>query len=186
MKHFLWIYEDFLWNIRCQYGLWLHGPYGLARIVEKMPYRFIIKYLKKYGARIGENCRLERGINIHRPLGEKPFENLKIGNNVYLGHNTLIDLTCQVELEDKVIIASQCQIWTHTSYYSHNSTGDFQYGENNGQVIINKGAIIYSGVIITYGVKIGALSIIGANSLVNKNIPAGQFWGGVPAKAINV
>lgn len=185
MKKLFWAIEDFNWNIKCHYNFWLHGPYGLSKVLEKMPFRFLIKYLKKYGAKIGENCRLERGLNIHRPIGEKPFENLKIGNNVYLGHNTLMDLSRKITIKDRVIIASRCQIWTHASYYGGNTIENHNYSENYGEVIIGEGALIYSNVVLTHGVIVGKFSRIGANSLVNRSIPNEQFWGGVPAKIIN-
>lgn len=184
MKRLFWKIEDLIWNVKCCYNFWLHGPYGLAKVIEKIPFRYIVKYLRKYGATIGENCRFERGINIHRPLGIKPFENLFIGDNVYLGHNTLIDLSRKVTIEDNVIFASYCQIWTHASYYECPDLKNLKYGEKYGEVLVKNGAIIYSGVIITHGTTIESFSRIGANSLVNKSVPNRQFWGGVPAKLI--
>lgn len=178
--------EDMKWNIRCRYNLWLHGPYGLSRIVENIPFRFLIKYLRKYGATIGENCRFERGINIHRPFGKKPFENLIVGNNVYLGHNILIDLSRKVILKDYVIIASRCQIWTHASYYGKSDILDLQYGEYFGEIAIEEGALIYSGVILCHGIAIGKFARVGANSLVIKDVCENSFVGGVPAKLLTV
>jgi acetyltransferase-like isoleucine patch superfamily enzyme len=182
VKNIFYIVEDFLWKIRCQYNFWLHGPYGLAKVIEKIPFRFLIKYLRIYGASIGGNCRFERGLNIHRPSGKKPFENLFIGNNVYLGHNTLIDLSRKIIIKDDVIIASNCQLWTHASYYDITLIKSFEYRENFGEITIDKGAIIYSGVVITHDVRLGSFSIVGANSLLNKSIQKNQFWGGVPAR----
>jgi acetyltransferase-like isoleucine patch superfamily enzyme len=183
-KIFFFGIEDFGWNIRCKYGFWLHGPYGLAKVIEKIPFKFLIKYLRKYGATIGDDCRFERGINIHRPFGRRPFENLIIGNAVYLGHNTLIDLSGKVVINDKVIIASYCQIWTHTSNYLKRETTNPQYDENTGEVNIGEGAIIYSGVVIIQGLKIGSFASIGANSFINKDVEANILVGGVPAKFI--
>jgi acetyltransferase-like isoleucine patch superfamily enzyme len=181
LKSVFWKIEDWAWSSRCRYNLWLHGPYGLAKAVEKMPFRFLVKYLRKYGASIGENCRLERGLNLHRPLGAKPFENLVIGNGVYLGHDTLIDLSRKVEIKDKAIFASRCQIWTHASYYGQSDPEQFEYGENYGPVIVEEGAIIYSNVVIGHGTRIGRQARVGACSLVIKDVPSGQFVGGVPA-----
>jgi acetyltransferase-like isoleucine patch superfamily enzyme len=161
------------------------GPYGLSKVIEKMPFHFLIKYLKKYGASIGDNCRFERGLNIHRPFGNKPFENLIIGNNVYIGHNTLIDLSRKVILKDNVIIASNCQLWTHASFYDVRASGKFKYLEKYGEISISDCAIVYSGSIITHNCNIGKFTMIGANSLVNSNIPDFEFWSGIPSKFIN-
>jgi acetyltransferase-like isoleucine patch superfamily enzyme len=184
IRSIFWTVEDIGWDIRCRYNLWLHGPYGLAKVIEKIPLRFLIKYLRRYGASIGVNCRFERGLNIHRPLTKKPFENLVIGDNVYLGHNMLIDLTGKVEIQDNVIIASRCQIWTHASYYAEAASDHPKYGEHYGGVTIEKGALLYSGVVVSSGITIGAYSVTGANSLINKNIVPLTFVGGVPARLI--
>jgi len=185
MKSFLWWLEDKVWSTRCSYNLWLHGPYGLSKVIERIPFRFLIKHLKKYGATIGENCRFERGLNLHRPIGKKPFENLILGNNVYLGHNTLIDLSRKVTIKDRVIFASRCQIWTHASYYGGNTIENHLYGEHYGDVVVNEGALIYSNTVITHGVEIGKFAKVGACSLVNKSIPDFEFWGGVPVKNLS-
>lgn len=184
MKSLFWFIEDFKWGIRCSYNYWLHGPYGLSKVIENMPFRFIVKYLRKYGATIGENCRFERGLNIHRPLGKKPFENLVIGNGVYLGHNTLLDLTCKIELKDNVIFASRCQVWTHASNYTAKDLKQPGYEEKKGEVCVEECAIIYSNVIIAHGTKIGQFSKIGASSLLNKNTEPNSFYSGVPAARI--
>lgn len=184
MKSLFWKIEDLIWGLRCHYNYWLHGPYGLAKVIERMPFRFIEKYLRKYGATIGENCRFERGLNLHRPTASPPFKNLKIGNGVYLGHNTLFDLTEPVVLEDKVIVASHCQFWTHASIYQSNDFDAPAYDELTAPVRVCKGAIIYSNVLVGAGVTIGAFARVGANSLVNKNVEEQVFVGGVPAKQI--
>lgn len=182
VRKIFWAGENLIWSIRCAYNFWLHGPYGLAKVIEKIPFRFLVHYLRKYGATIGEKCRFERGLNLHRPLGKKPFENLIIGNEVYLGHNTLIDLSRKVILEDKVIIASRCQIWTHASYYGATSKDNPEYGEHYGEVRIGEGAILYSNVLVAHGTTIGTFAKVGACALVNRSVPDFCFVGGVPAK----
>jgi len=184
MKRFFWLIEDKVWGTRCTYNLWLHGPYGLSKVIERMPFRFLIKYLRKYGATIGENCRFERGLNIHRPMGKKPFENLFIGNSVYIGHNLLIDLSKVITINDGVMIGARCQIWTHAGYYGYKENNYSNYQERSKEVVIMDGTIIYSNVVISPGIKIGKMANIGAGSLVNKSIPDFEFWGGVPVKKI--
>lgn len=184
MRFFFFFIEDIGWNIRCRYNFYLHGPYGLSKVIEKMPFRFIVKYLKKYGATIGKDCRFERGLNIHRPFGKKPFENLIIGNKVYLSHNILIDLSNLVSIEDEVLIGSRSQIWTHASYYSLDVNEKYTYDENKGPVSIRRCSYIGSGCIISHNTTLGKFSIIGASSMVNRSVGDYEFWGGVPAKFI--
>lgn len=185
MKGFIWWIEDQVWGLRCSYNFWLHGPYGLSKVIEKLPFPFMIKYLQMYGATIGENCVFERGINIHRPGKRLPFENIVIGNGVYLGHSVILDLSERITIENNVAIGGRSQIWTHAGFYREKDPKNPDYTENTNSVIIGECAIIYSNVIITHGVQIGKFAKIGASSLVNKSIPDNEFWGGVPVKFIS-
>jgi acetyltransferase-like isoleucine patch superfamily enzyme len=181
---FIWI-EDLLWSIRCSYGLWIHGPYGLSRIIEKIPFRHLVKYLRKYGASVGEGGIIERGIYIHRPFGKKkPFENLVIGNNVYIGHEVIIDLTMPVIFKDAASIGSRVQIWTHSGYFEGETLEKRAYTEDRGEVTIGEGAMVYSNSLIKHGIKIGAFASIAACSMVNKNVEAYSYASGVPIKVI--
>lgn len=185
LKQLFWAIEDLHWNWRCRYGLWLHGPYGLTKVIEQMPFKFIAKYLRKYGANIGEDCVIERGLILHRPSRSKIFKNLVIGNRVYLGHNVLIDLSDIVSFDDDSKIGACVQIWTHTGFFKKSNADERQYVEDIGKVKIGKAAIVYSGTIISQGVVIGEYSSVGANSLVIKNVDAQCFFAGVPAKNIS-
>lgn len=58
--------------------------------------------------------------------------------------------------------------------------------EEGRDIVIGSGCYIGSGAIIVGPVAIGDFAVIGAGSVVTKNIPAGVFAAGVPAKAIRV
>lgn len=178
------IIEDLQWNIKCRYNFWLYGPYGLSAVVEDIPSRFVNKYLRKYGATIGEDVRIERGINIHRPDAERPFGNLSIGNDSYLGHKVKLDLSRKITIHDHVIIGSRCIFWTHSSYYEYPENNDPVYYEKYGDIEIRKYALVYSDVIMSQGITVGSYTRIGANSLVLTNIEDSAFYAGSPAKLI--
>lgn len=76
-----------------------------------------------------------------------------------------------------VIIGDDVQIGSHVSIYSE-STIDGK----KGRVEIGKGAKIGTHSTVMPGVKIGEYATVGAHSLVNRNIPEGETWFGVPAK----
>lgn len=178
-------FEDLLWNLSCRYNFWLFGPYGLAGVIARMPSRFTIKYLKKYGATIGADCLVEKGINLHRPDAAVPFRNLVLASKVYIGHKTIIDLSRRVTLHKNVIIGSGCMLWTHTSDYTRGKTEKPAYFEDFGEIEILENSLIYSGVIISHGITIGRNVTVGAASMVNKSLEDNFFYGGVPAKKIN-
>ncbi len=179
MKKLFLVIDDIFWTVKCNFQLWLHGPYGLARVIERMPYIFIIKYLRKYGAEIEEDCRIETGIILHRPQKNNPFSNLIMKRGSFIGHKSLIDLTDKVIFEKYSGVGGYCQIWTHQT----NSLIP-PCPENIGCVVLKENSICYSGVIVSPGITIGENARIGANSLVNKNVEPDTFMGGVPAKVL--
>lgn len=178
-KKLFWSVEDIGWNIKCRYGFWLHGPYGLARVIEKMPFRYIVKYLRKYGATVSDTTRIERGMIIQRPDPVKPFKNMVFRDGSFVGYRAIIDLTEKVEFEEYSGIGGFCQVWTHQT-----TTLIPPCPENRGPVTLKKNSICYSGVIVSPGITIGENARVGACSLVNKDVAADTFVGGVPAKPI--
>lgn len=184
MKRFLFWIENRIWSIKCSYGFWMHGPYGLSKEIEKMPFRYVNKYLKKYGATIGENCIIDSGFKIHRPNKSIPFKNLIIGNNVYIGHNLLVDLTDKVIFEDDSALSANCLIWTHVGDYKYNLRDKDDYWEKVDKVIFKKGFVGYAGSIYNPGAILGKYSRVLASSMVSGTIPEKEIWGGIPAKYI--
>ena len=53
-----------------------------------------------------------------------------------------------------------------------------------GKVVIGKNVFIGMNTLIVNAVNIGDGAIIGAGSIVNRDIPAGEIWGGNPARFI--
>ncbi|HQJ21401.1 MAG TPA: hypothetical protein PLQ61_09460 [Bacteroidales bacterium] len=103
-------------------------------------------------------------------MGGKPFENLTMGNNVYLGHNILIDSTEKVVIRDYVGVGAKCQLWTHTGYYSGSQINNLII-EKTREIFIDEGAIIYSNVIITRSVRIGKFTRIGGKFTYKQKYP---------------
>lgn len=184
LKQLLFRMEDISWSIRCSYNFWLHGPYGLTRTIEKIPFKFLIKYMRKYGAKIGAGVIIDSGFKLHRPDGQLPLKNLVIGNDVYIGHRILIDLSAKVIFENDSAMGGDCQIWTHVGDYNEKLRDKSDYREKIAHVIIHEGVICYSKVILNPGVEVGKKARVLALSMVSNKIPDSQIWGGVPAEFI--
>lgn len=93
---------------------------------------------------------------------------IRIGNNVRIGGNTVIYDTDFHNLDNNKRIAIQEDIST----------------VGKKAVIIEDDVFIGAHSIILKGVTIGHSSIIGAGSIVTKSIPANQIWAGNPAHFI--
>lgn len=98
-------------------------------------------------------------------------EAFTLGEHTDIGAYTYIQAAAGVTIEGDVQIGSHCSI--HSV-----STIDNKIGP----VLIRKGARIGMHSAIMPGITIGEGATIGAFSFVNKNIPAGETWYGVPAR----
>lgn len=183
MKRILLKIIKYIYFFKAKCFFWLYGPYGVCDLIKTVPYPFIQPLLIKYGAKIGKNCVIDTSLQLHRPDRHLPFKNLTIGDSVYIGHNTIIDLTTEVEIDSYTALGAFCQIWTHTGDWTYNKDDE---KEKINPVNIGKACIIYSGSIISQGVSIGNYVRVGAGSVVLKNINEYEFVAGIPAKLIKI
>jgi acetyltransferase-like isoleucine patch superfamily enzyme len=157
---------------------------------------FSLKDFKKFG----ENVIFERGCLVFHP------ESISIGNNVYIGHNTILkgyfknemvigDHTWMgpgcflhsgggIEIGKAVGIGPMVKIITSTHKEEDLSKPLIFCDLEFGKVIVEDACDIGAGAIILPGVKIGEGSIIGAGSVVAKDVEPYTVVAGVPAKVL--
>lgn len=101
----------------------------------------------------------------------------KIGKGVSLGFEVTLDILYpqRITIEDDALIGYDSVLLCHGYLGDHYQLGDVRIG---------KGAAIGARCTILPGVTVGEGAVVGAMSLVNRDIPAGEFWGGVPARRI--
>lgn len=139
------------------------------------------------------------------------LEGIRIGNNVSIHRNTIIECTgvirnlgigleigdnvgiaqnCFIQVRGKVIIGKNVIFGPGVYLFSENHNFDdpnlpvLVQGETRKGVIIEDGVWIGSRAVILDGVRICKNSIVAAGSLVNKDVPAFSIVAGVPAKII--
>jgi acetyltransferase-like isoleucine patch superfamily enzyme len=113
---------------------------------------------------------------------------LVIGNNVGISGSAIV---ChqRIEIGDNTRIGMNCVIYdTDFHDLDHRKRTiipeDFS-GVTRKPVIIRPNVFIGAHSTILKGVTIGEGAIVGAGSVVAKDIPAGEIWGGNPAKFIS-
>jgi serine acetyltransferase len=109
-----------------------------------------------------------------RPVVQSLF-GARIGKDIALG-GKLVDphLIC---LEDGAIIGEGSVVTAHAI-----NSGSLLLAP----VLIQRGATIGVGAVVYPGVTVGESAVVAANAVVRSGtrIPAGEFWGGVPARCL--
>ena len=149
---------------------------------------------------LGDNVIFEEGVLVFHP------QNISIGENVYIGHNTIL----KGYYKNEMTIGAHT--WIGQCCFLHSAggitigkavgigpmvkilTSGHREAELSGPVMFNElefkevsiedGCDIGVGATILPGVRIGEGSIVGAGSVVNKNVPPYCVVAGVPAKII--
>lgn len=141
-----------------------------------------IMYLQLFGAKVGVNSILMnvQFSNWHR----KGLKGLSIGNECYLGEETLLDLYGPVTLGNQVTIAQRVTILTHTNVGYKNHPLQKYFPKIVAAVTIKNGTFIGASSTILPGITIGEKSFIAAGSVVTKNVPPKTLVAGVPATEV--
>ena len=133
---------------------------------------------------IGNGVTIREGawIQCRSGLNEKA-DGLIIGDNVYIGPNSVIGVGGCVEIDDGCQIGARLTM----SAENHDSVnGDFTCeGVSRKGIHIGKNCWIGNNVCILDGVSIGDGVVIGAGAVVTRNIPAHKVAYGVPARIID-
>lgn len=139
-------------------------------------------FLQVLGAKIGKSSVIMNAkfFNWHHtgPGG------LSIGNECYIGDESLIDLYDRVTLEDQVTLAQKVTVLTHLNVgYQDHPLQKF-FPKSSKPVIFKNGCVIGANSTVLPGVAIGSQSFVAAGSVVIRNVPANSLVAGVPAKLI--
>jgi len=149
---------------------------------------------------LGKDVIFEKGVLVFHP------ENIEIGDNVYIGHYTIIKgyyknfmsigahswigQNCflhsagGLRIEEAVGIGPNVTILTSSHEILNGNIPVIFSRLEFGEVVLEEGCDIGAGSIILPGLRIGKGAIIGAGSVVTKDIPPFEIWAGVPAQKV--
>jgi acetyltransferase-like isoleucine patch superfamily enzyme len=133
------------------------------------PLRTVFNFKLIYLARFTPSTRIKNFL--YRTCGAS------IGKGATFGLGALIDIF----YPENISVGDDTLIGFNTVILGH----ELLQGEyRTGKVEIGKRVMIGANCTILSGIRIGDGASVSAMSLVNCDIPAGQKWGGVPAKRI--
>ncbi len=146
----------------------------ILRFVGYIPIHTIRKlfYLVS-GIKIAWSSTIHIGANFFNPDG------ITIGQDTIIGDHCFLDGRAPLSIGNHTDIASQVLI-----YNDEHNVHDPDFGNNFGAVTIKDYVFIGPRAIILPGVTIHKGAVVAAGAVVTKDVPAGEVWGGVPAKKI--
>jgi len=139
-------------------------------------------YLRMLGAKIGKDVII-RNVNFFNYY-RTGFKGIKIGNDCFIGDDSLIDLADKIIISDSVTIAERVTILTHTNVGYREHPLQKYFPSYTKPVILEYGSFIGASVTILPGVKIGKCAFVAAGSVVAENVPTYSLVGGIPARVI--
>jgi acetyltransferase-like isoleucine patch superfamily enzyme len=132
---------------------------------------------------IGKGCTIERGVTFRFDGPYVAGLHITVGESVFLGAGIEFNIKDQIIVGDHTLIASGCKFIDH----DHGTSSDYRIDSQPGPcagIEIGKDCWLGVNVVVLRGVRIGNGAVIGAGAVVNRNIPAGEIWAGVPARKI--
>jgi acetyltransferase-like isoleucine patch superfamily enzyme len=154
----------------------------LFRMMILPPLR--VAFLRLLGATVGSNVTIHsvQFFNYYR----EGFNALKIGNNCFIGEDTLIDLADEVILHDDVTLAERVTILTHVNVGFKDHPLQRYFPSYSRKVVLRRGCFVGANATILPGVTAGECTFVGAGAVVREDIPAYHVVAGVPAQTIRV
>lgn len=139
-------------------------------------------FLGILGAKVGKNSVIMgvKFINLHH----QGFAGLAIGENCFIGDETLVDLYDRVLFEDHVTIAQRVNIVTHLNVGYKNHPLQESFPKFSKPVVFKSGSVVATASTILPGIIIGKQSFVAAGSVVTKDVPPKTLVAGVPAKTV--
>lgn len=110
------------------------------------------------------------------------FGDAKVGSNVWIGPNTIIDGSGGLTIGDFCTISVGVHIYTHDNVKQTLTSG--KQPIERSPVHIGNNVYIAPNAIITKGVTIGNFCVVGAHAFVNKDVPDNSIVMGQPAKVV--
>lgn len=138
--------------------------------------------LKILGSKIGKDS-VVLGIKLFN-VYNKGFKNLQIGENCFLGEETMLDMASEIILEDHVTLAERVLVLTHLNVGYRGHPLQKYFPREDKKVIFERGCFVGAGAIILPGICVGRESFVAAGSVVADDVEPRVLAGGVPAKKI--
>jgi len=153
----------------------------------------LVKICRKGQLSFGDGVELQsnRAANMaggNGPVTIQCYENGKIEIGDFSGCSfATLSSRSSIKIGSRVLIGANTKIYDHDFHPVSpelRKAGDWMNRVATKPVVIGDDVFIGAGCLVLKGVTIGDGALVAAGSVVAKDIPAGEVWGGNPAKCI--
>lgn len=138
------------------------------------------------GIRLGDDV----SIGTYSLIRPSSYYSRPIGKGLVMGDGSSLSPGCYIGCSGGITIGAKTMIGPFVRLFAENHVkGDASQsvkdqGVEWGEIVIGDGCWLASGVTVTAGVTIGDGATIAAGAVVTKDVPAGEVWGGIPARPL--
>ncbi len=134
---------------------------------------------------LGSKCGIDKGCIVWIASEAEANPELSLGDHVYVGPYCFLGSYAPLFIGSDTIIGAYSYLIT-ANHRSEPGMPVHDQGYAAAPIRIGRDVWIGCHVVILPGVTIGDHAVIGAGAVVNRNVPAGEKWAGVPAKKIGI
>ena len=131
----------------------------------------------------GAACWIEDEVRFKHDGPWSAGQSIVLGESVFVGAGTEFNIVCNITIGDKCLIGAGSRFVDHDHGLAAGRDIWGQPGEV-AEIVIGRDVWIGANVVVLKGVHIGEGAVIAAGAVVTKAVPAGEIWGGVPARKL--
>ncbi len=132
---------------------------------------------------LGTKCGIDKGCIVWIASEAEASPEISLGDRVYVGPFCYLGSYAPLEIGTDTIIGAFSYLIT-ANHRAEPGIPVQDQGYEAAPIRIGRDVWIGCHVVILPGVTIGDHAVIGAGAVVNRDVPAGEKWAGVPAKKI--
>lgn len=134
---------------------------------------------------LGQGCALDLGVIVWIEDACGMPAQINLGEGVYVGPHTFLGSCHCLSIGAGSLIGGYSYLITANHRRACSGAGTLaSSGFEGGDITIGENVWIGAHVTVLPGVTIGDGAVIGAGAVVTRSVPAGETWGGVPARQL--
>lgn len=131
---------------------------------------------------LGEAVALDRGTILWMGRENSLEGRIHLGSRCYIGPNVYLGSLHRLTIGEDTLVGAGAYMITANHRYENAHSPIADQGYVGGDIHIGKRVWIGAHAILLPGVTVGDQAVVAAAAVVRQDIPAGEVWGGVPAR----